>query len=49
MDRTIAIYERERYPTMNQADTYADVPYWMKAIATMDKTKERLAPPSWLR
>ena len=28
-----------KYPTMNQAGTYASVLHWMKAIAAMDKTK----------
>ena len=30
-----------KYPTMNQAGTYASVLHWMKAIAAMDKTKAR--------
>jgi len=30
-----------RYPTMNQAGTYAAVLHWMKAINAMDKTRAR--------
>lgn len=30
-----------KYPTMNQAGTYAAVLHWMKAIAAMDKTRAR--------
>lgn len=30
-----------KYPTMNQAGTYASVLHWMKAIAAMDKQKAR--------
>ncbi|ACL55837.1 ABC transporter substrate-binding protein [Methylobacterium nodulans] len=30
-----------RYPTMNQAGTYAAVLHWMKAIDALDKTKAR--------
>ena len=30
-----------KYPTMNQAGTYAALLHWMKAIATLDKNKAR--------
>lgn len=30
-----------KYPTMNQAGTYASVLHWMKAIAALDKSKAR--------
>jgi branched-chain amino acid transport system substrate-binding protein len=30
-----------KYPTMNQAGTYASVLHWMKAIAAIDKTQAR--------